>query len=88
MEHGTHLLDLIQECYEEESEEEDSDEEERFPEFFNESTSYPTAEPLVIFAQNIPQAFSHFTYHFFKRRMMVYDLQGVWIQHACLHCLN
>jgi len=49
---------------------EDEDDEEEEP-----SALFP--KPLTVQAADIPQAFSHFTYRYTRRKMLVCDLQGV-----------
>ena len=65
------LDDIIEEC-DEEDEDEDEDEEYDVDESNKDYTDEYCIDPL-----DIPQAFSHFTYRYTKRQLLVCDLQGV-----------
>jgi hypothetical protein len=64
-------LGAIMEDSDEEGEEDSDDESTRID-------ALPSPASVSISAADIPQAFSHFTYVFSKRKMMVCDLQGVF----------
>ncbi len=64
-----HKLDAIIEECDEEEEDEDSD--------FEDDSYEANTEEHKIDPLDIPQAFSHFTYRFTKRQLLVCDLQGV-----------
>jgi len=60
----------------EESEEED-DEDDEDDDFNAVARRHPAVAKIEVSAADIPQAFSHFSYQFSKRKMLVCDLQGV-----------
>ena len=83
-EHNTVLLGAIVESDEEDEEDEEAEEEEE-EDGDDDKRSKTTAaaaasvghQPTVIHESDIPQAFSHFTHRYTKRKKMVRDLQGV-----------
>ena len=66
---GGKALEGIVEASEEEEDSATDDE--------DEEAKVPTEVPIPIRPEDIPQAFSHFTYRFTKRKLLVCDLQGV-----------
>jgi hypothetical protein len=75
-------LDVLEEIGEEEEEGSSSDSETEDENEYDDddddlAAAVPAAETILFAAGDVPQAFSHFTYNWTKRKMLVCDLQGV-----------